>query len=301
MQPISKVLTKVMQKRHIASDKKQLEKVVLSDPEIAAFLKRNVQLSQAQIQSSMATLFAFHQQKEDLKAGKPFIEGYVPELFLNGTVIDMSYKKTAEQKAVDQKRQVARRLQLIDLPESLRQADFKKIDVNDHDGRYDAISAAASYAGGLSKSNRGFYLSGDFGVGKTYLLAAMANRLAQKGVNVIFFHVPTFIASLSDKIQKGTVQDEIMRLSHVSVLILDDIGAETLSPWSRDDVLGVILQQRMDNRLATFFSSNMDMKRLEQHFQETRSATDPVKAKRLMERVNFLSREIVVSGPNRRR
>ena len=56
----------------------------------------------------------------------------------------------------------------------------------------------------------------------------------------------------------------------------------------------------MDNVLPTFFSSNMDMKQLEDHFAETRNNLDEVKAKRLMERVRFLSKEVVVGGQNRR-
>ncbi len=83
-------------------------------------------------------------------------------------------------------------------------------------------------------------------------------------------------------------------------MIFDDIGAETLSEWSRDDVLGVILQKRMDNVLPTFFSSNITMDGLNEHFAETRNSVDEVKARRLMERVRFLSKEVFVGGKNRR-
>ena len=83
-------------------------------------------------------------------------------------------------------------------------------------------------------------------------------------------------------------------------MILDDIGAETLSQWSRDDVLGVILQARMDNDLATCFTSNMEMDDLEDHFASTKNAVDPVKAARLMQRVRYLAKEIIVTGRNRR-
>ena len=83
-------------------------------------------------------------------------------------------------------------------------------------------------------------------------------------------------------------------------MIFDDIGAETLSEWSRDDVLGVILQKRMDNVLPTFFSSNMTMDGLNEHFAKTRNSVDEVKARRLMERVRFLSKEVFVGGKNRR-
>lgn len=132
------------------------------------------------------------------------------------------------------------------------------------------------------------------------MLAGLANSIAATNKNVIFLHVPTFIASLSSHFEDNSLNKEIKRVSECDVLILDDIGAETLSQWSRDDVLGVILQARMDNVLPTFFSSNLDMDKLEKHFAEIKNAVDPVKAARLMQRVRFLAKEVVVSGENRR-
>lgn len=96
------------------------------------------------------------------------------------------------------------------------------------------------------------------------------------------------------------MQDEIRRLSECDLLILDDIGAETLSQWSRDDVLGVILQARMDNVLPTFFSPTWIWKLLSRILKKQGMRPDPVKARRLMQRIRFLAKEVVVSGPDRR-
>ena len=56
----------------------------------------------------------------------------------------------------------------------------------------------------------------------------------------------------------------------------------------------------MDNDLATCFTSNMEMDDLEDHFASTKNAVDPVKAARLMQRVRYLAKEIIVTGRNRR-
>ena len=148
---------------------------------------------------------------------------------------------------------------------------------------------------------KGLFLSGSFGVGKTFILAGLANSLAMMNKRVVFMHVPNFIAGLSSHFNDNSLPEEVQRISNCDVLILDDIGAENLSQWSRDEVLAVILQSRMDNQLPTFFSSNFSMNDLEEHFKETKNAIDPVKAARLMERVRTLAKEVVVSGPNRRR
>ena len=36
------------------------------------------------------------------------------------------------------------------------------------------------------------------------------------------------------------------------MLLLDDIGAETVTEWSRDEVLGTILQYRMEEKRLHF-------------------------------------------------
>lgn len=35
--------------------------------------------------------------------------------------------------------------------------------------------------------------------------------------------------------------------------MIDDIGADSMSSWVRDEVLGVILEYRMQQQLPTFF------------------------------------------------
>lgn len=304
MEHISKVLQAVIKKHDHNVDPQQLFQTAMSDPDVKAFLQAHKnELTPAIIERSQANLYAFYVQKQDLARGRAIIAGYEPRLFLNGSMIDLTYRPTAALQKTQAQRRQARRLHLIDLPARLRQADFSDLDVKAGDGRYDAIAAAASFPEEFRNNPHahGFYLSGDFGVGKTFILAAMANRLTAEGAEVAFLHVPTFIAGLGSKIKSGTVNEEIQRLSQTQVVIFDDIGAESLSQWSRDDVLGVILQARMDDQRPTFFSSNFDQTTLGKHFAETKDSIDPVKAKRLLERVRTLAPEIVVAGPNRRR
>ena len=63
----------------------------------------------------------------------------------------------------------------------------------------------------------------------------------------------------------------------------------------------MILQTRMQNELPTLFSSNLTMKEYEEHITfNNKGEANPLKAKRIMERIRFLSDEISVSGINRR-
>lgn len=298
MQAISDMIDKIVKKRNLG-DQKQLQADVLNNPQVRQFLRANQnKISKQMIINSMTNLFEFYMQTT---SANKVMAGYRPELFLNGNVIDVRYTPTEEKIDSDRERATKRHLELIDLPAKLHDIKLSQIDMTAD--RSQVLGAIQTFLTKYSKNphQKGLYLSGDFGVGKTYILAGLANQVAAMGKQVIFLHVPTFIAGLTSHFEDNSLQKEIQRVANCDLLILDDIGAESLSQWSRDDVLGVILQARMDNILPTFFSSNFDMEKLEAHFAETRNAIDPVKAARLMQRVRFLAREVIVSGPNRRK
>ena len=138
---------------------------------------------------------------------------------------------------------------------------------------------------------KGLYLSGSFGSGKSYILSALLNELSLKGYKCVNINYPLLLnklkASFSDY-NYNDVMDEIMTCD---VLLIDDIGAENNSPWSRDEVLGTILQYRMDNDLTTFFTSNFTINELETELSETNKGTDLIKARRIIERIKYLTVE----------
>lgn len=298
MEPIGDTLKKIIKKRNLGASLQEIQNEVLHDKDVHKFLVENKEkLNRQLVNASFANLYEYYSQKQK---SNDVMNGYQPELFLNGGVIDVRYTPTKAKIEADKDLNTQKHLELIDLPKKLRSVKLSDVDFTDE--RSDAIKLIIQFAADYPKNNhqKGLYLSGNFGVGKTYMLAGLANTVAAMNKNVIFLHVPTFIAGLSSHFEDNSLNKEIKRVSECDVLILDDIGAETLSQWSRDDVLGVILQARMDNVLPTFFSSNLDMDKLEKHFAETKNAVDPVKAARLMQRVRFLAKEVIVSGENRR-
>ena len=300
MESISEVMGKILKERNLSTaSSNELAKSALKNPKVKNFLTEHKdEITKEMIAASLTNLYIYVEQLEG--RDDKIISDYQPQLFINGRVIDITYVPTSEKENALKKKQAAKKIELIDLPAKLRNVELSTAEQTPE--RKMALLEIASFLKSFAKDphTRGLYLEGDFGVGKTYLLAGLANSVAKQGYQVSFLHVPSFIAGLSNHFSDNSLGKEVDRLASVPVLIFDDIGAETLSEWSRDDILGVILQKRMDNVLPTFFSSNMDMKQLEEHFAETRNNLDEVKAKRLMERVRFLSKEVVVGGQNRR-
>ncbi len=298
MQPIGDVINKIVKKRNLGNQG-QIKDEILHDPKVRQFLKANQnKINKKIIANSMPNLFEFYAQQ---KNKDKVLAGYQPELFLNGKVIDVRYRPTASKLKSDRKLATKQHLELIGMPQALHDVRLSQVYMTNE--RRDVLDGIQDFLKAYAKNphQKGLYLSGNFGVGKTYILAGLANQIAAMGKRVVFLHVPTFIASLSSHFDDHSLENEIRKIANCDLLILDDIGAESLSQWSRDDVLGVILQARMDNILPTFFSSNFDMEKLEAHFAETRNAIDPVKAARLMQRICFLAKEVIVSGPNRRK
>ena len=148
-------------------------------------------------------------------------------------------------------------------------------------------------------TNKGLYLHGNFGTGKTYLMAALLNELVNKfNIDIEVVYVPELLRKLKENL--SMVGDKLYYLENVSILLLDDIGAEKVTEWGRDEILGTILQTRMNNGMPTFFTSNLTIPELEKHLSLTKDNEDLVKAKRIIERIKYLTDDIELLGNNYR-
>lgn len=133
------------------------------------------------------------------------------------------------------------------------------------------------------------------------MMAALAHDLSEKRqASSTLLHFPSFVIDVKNAINTGQVKEMLDQVKKAEILILDDIGAEQMSPWVRDEVLQVILQHRMQEILPTFFTSNFNFEDLERHFATSRNGDETWQAKRVMERIKFLAKEVRLEGENRR-
>ena len=133
------------------------------------------------------------------------------------------------------------------------------------------------------------------------MITAMLNELSKKNVDIVAVYYPEMLRSLKDAFDEGTFSSRINRLKKCDVLLLDDIGAESVTAWGRDEILGTILQYRMDEKLPTFFTSNLSLKELEVHLASTKNGDEKVKARRIIERIKQLTMELDLISENRRK
>ena len=191
-------------------------------------------------------------------------------------------------------------VQIFDVAKDIKNASIKNIYTNDKN-RIEIIKAIKNFINEYKKGTnpKGIYLHGSFGSGKTYLISALFNELAKSGTTSVIIHTPELLRSLKDSFSTD-YSEKFYLLKHTPLLLLDDIGAEYLTAWGRDEVIEPILQYRMDEGLPTFFTSNFTILELEKHFTTAANSIDKVKARRIIERIKQLSVEVELISKNLR-
>lgn len=306
MENMGQNLRKMMEKGDLTQKYQKLSEEVLMHPDIIAFIDENRdRLDNEIIERSMAKLYEFVQEKNKFETKENMLApGYEPQLTLGHKQIDVLYVPTKELVSRQKQSEIRNLVDSMAIPKDVRNATFDQIDLTE--GRQEAIEKAymfvEKYLANPKSFHKGLYLQGPFGVGKTFLLGAIAYELAENGHASTMMHFPSFAVEMKQSIGKNNMDDKLEAIKRSPILMLDDIGADNMSSWIRDDILGVILQYRMQEQLPTFFSSNFNMKQLEQeHLRVSQRGEDePLKAKRLMERIRYLADEIEVTGDNRR-
>ena len=231
------------------------------------------------------------------------IDGYVYYPQKNESDIEFCYIPCKYKKEMDKINEYKSNIYHFNISDNLKNASMASIDTSDKN-RFETIKWVNNFIKNYQKGTpiKGIYLNGNFGCGKTYLLSAMLNELAKKGSKVAMIYYPEFLRALKESFN-GTDEYKIKfnYIKKVDVLLLDDIGAETVTEWSRDEVLGTILQYRMEENLPTLFTSNLTIKELETHLSTTNKDVDKVKARRIIERIKQLTTDITMISENKRK
>jgi len=282
-----------------------IEKEIFEDEDVKAFLDQHKEeLTPEAIRKGMSALLEFRMERDARKNHREVkAPGLEPCLEVHNGFILVNYKRTEEAIRQERERKRRRLIHSINMPKNIAEARFSDTALTKEreDVIRELLNFIEAYRTDSTTYHKGLYLAGPFGVGKTYMMGALANELSENGIETTLVNVPTYSAEIKQAIATNTVEAKLVSIKNTPILVLDDIGAEMNSAWFRDEVLMVILQHRMLQELPTFFTSNFTIDQLEAHFAHSNKGDQELlKAKRLIERIRFLAKEYFVDGQNHR-
>lgn len=270
--------------------------------DLVSHLKLNREYLQNYTSSLEKSSLEYHncQNCKSILECKNEMEGFAYLPIVKNNSLIFKYKKCKYLKKLEEENSYLKNINIIGSSIYLKDAKMKSIFTDDKN-RFKAISSIKKFIDDYPKDKhiKGLYLCGNFGSGKTYLLTAMLNELAKKNFKSTIVFWPDFLRELKASFQND--YNEKYELAKKSpILLIDDIGAETITGWSRDEILCPLIQYRMEQKLPTFFTSNLTIDQLKEHLSTTRDGIDVIKASRIIERIKQLSLEIEMISKNLR-
>lgn len=140
---------------------------------------------------------------------------------------------------------------------------------------------------------KGFLVCG--GPKRTRIMAGMMNELARRSYEVGLCHVPTLMADVKASFNSNEDTSLVELVKNIPYLLLDSIGEENVTNWSRDEVLAMILDYRILNELPTFMTSAYGFEDLETiYMSKYNDKREQLRAKNIVSKMKALCCEIII-------
>ena len=289
-----KKISNIVSSNTIDSYKKFMSEKVLNDVEIINFIRNN-NLTKEDVEDNLEKFYQFYISKDSLLN----IE-HRPKLFFNNNEVNILYQETEEYKQKVANSKTTNKIKTEFVPKRVLTYTFENLSRNKEKGilATEVIKVCKSILN--NQTRRGIYIYGPTGTGKTYLMGCIYNYFKQNGREPAILYYPEFIRKIKSKISNNSYDLYIDLIRDEEILIIDDIGAENITEFIRDEVLGPIINHREAEKLPTFFSSNLSIDDLAELLSNGRTTVDKTKALRIVERIHSLSASHFLDGENER-
>jgi primosomal protein DnaI len=250
----------------------EMRNKVLTDPET-----RNLNISDVDIHKVFQYIL-----ERDQNIVK---DGYQPVLRTE-PYIEIIYRPTVRKAEELRKAKIKRSLRFYDSEVYIQDASIERFDVfNDEREKAYQLSKAFLKNYFSNQHVKGLFIYGKYATGKSYLISAIAQALAERNVSVLFVYMPDLVRSIKQGMNEGNLEERVNQLKQADVLMMDDIGGENMSPWFRDEIVGPVLQYRLSAKLPVFMTSNLNHMQLIDAFSVHSDEMNKSKAARLIQRL----------------
>jgi DNA replication protein DnaC len=185
---------------------------------------------------------------------------------------------------------VRRRLAEAGIPKQYKHCDLSNFLTYPNEKLLGAVAGVKKFADAFPVVDKGLFLIGPPGIGKSHLAAAaMKQAILRTGARGLFYPVPELlklIRSTYDRVARIAEMDVLRPVLEADLLVLDDLGAEKTSEWV-GETLNLVVNTRYNERRATIFTSNFEDEPPEDVYGRKDDSQQNSRPETLVERVGY--------------
>ncbi len=140
-----------------------------------------------------------------------------------------------------------------------------KLGISPRQHMQDIIAYCRDYAACFTPAADSLLLQGATGIGKTHLCLAIARRVTEQGYGVVYGSVQPLIRRLEAEHFGRAQGDSEAQLTACDLLVLDDLGMEFDTPFSRACLYNVLNARLLEGR-PTVISTNLSFTALQERY-----------------------------------
>ena len=173
-----------------------------------------------------------------------------------------------------------------------QQACFEDIDYR-HPRSLDKSMMLSLGTCGWIREHQNVIITGATGVGKSFLVCALAHRACLEGYKVLYYRASRLFRDLHAARGDGSYSKLLRSISKVHILVIDDWGLETLKDQQRNDLLEIF--EDRDKIHSTIIAGQLPV----EHWHEV--IGNPAIADAILDRLVHDAHKISLTGDSMRR
>ena len=147
------------------------------------------------------------------------------------------------------------------VPPRYARCDLSNLVLYDNERLKRAVKAARQFAEAFPVVEKGMFLNGPPGIGKTHIaVAVLRHAIERTGARGLFYDTRELlrvIRSTFNPVTRTAEMDILQPVMTAELLVLDDLGAEKTSEWV-EETMNLIVNTRYNERRPTIFTSNYE-------------------------------------------